>query len=259
MTTEWNAAAYHEARTRSSRGASRTRPPRARGSRARARCGVRQRAADGGAHQKHWPTWRWNRRPVRSPWTTPAGTSRLDAVTWPTHDAGQDTPFRATASAASYDALCEIPWWSCSTTCARSTTSARSSGLPTTPALRACVLAGITPRPPHRGLSKTALGAELTVPWTAVEDARPVIDGCARPATRSPRSKPRVHAVDLFDWRPRFPVCVVFGHEVDGISPSLQEACDTFVRLPTLGVEALAERRDCRRRSVLRAIAGTGR
>jgi tRNA G18 (ribose-2'-O)-methylase SpoU len=42
-------------------------------------------------------------------------------------------------------------------------------------------------------------------------------------------------AVDLFDWQPRFPVCVLFGHEVDGLRPELLALCDTFVRIPMLG------------------------
>ena len=41
--------------------------------------------------------------------------------------------------------------------------------------------------------------------------------------------------MDLFDWRPSFPVCVVFGHEVDGIRPELVARCDTCVRIPMLG------------------------
>ena len=45
------------------------------------------------------------------------------------------------------------------------------------------------------------------------------------------------HAVDLFDWQPRFPVCVVFGHEVEGISRDVLDACDTCVRVPTLGAK----------------------
>jgi 23S rRNA (guanosine2251-2'-O)-methyltransferase len=46
-----------------------------------------------------------------------------------------------------------------------------------------------------------------------------------------------VHAVDLFDWAPRFPVCVVFGHEVDGICPDVSARCDTRVRIPMLGAK----------------------
>ena len=44
-----------------------------------------------------------------------------------------------------------------------------------------------------------------------------------------------VRAVDLFDWRPRFPVCVVFGHEVDGVGEEIAKRCDTHVRIPMLG------------------------
>ena len=44
-----------------------------------------------------------------------------------------------------------------------------------------------------------------------------------------------VRSVDLFEWMPRFPVCVLFGHEVDGLSPALLARCDTLVRIPMLG------------------------
>jgi len=44
-----------------------------------------------------------------------------------------------------------------------------------------------------------------------------------------------VRSVDLFDWQPRFPVCVVFGHEVDGIQPHIAERCEVHVRIPMLG------------------------
>jgi tRNA G18 (ribose-2'-O)-methylase SpoU len=46
-----------------------------------------------------------------------------------------------------------------------------------------------------------------------------------------------LHAVDLFDWQPRFPVCIVFGHEVNGIAPPLLERCDVHVRIPALGTK----------------------
>ncbi len=43
------------------------------------------------------------------------------------------------------------------------------------------------------------------------------------------------HAVDLFEWVPAFPVCIVFGHEVDGIRPEVAARCDTHIRIPMLG------------------------
>ena len=46
-----------------------------------------------------------------------------------------------------------------------------------------------------------------------------------------------VHAVDLFDWTPHFPVCVVFGHEVEGIRPEVSARADTHIRIPMIGLK----------------------
>jgi len=43
--------------------------------------------------------------------------------------------------------------------------------------------------------------------------------------------------VDLFDWTPRFPVCLAFGHEVDGLQAEISALCDTHVRIPMLGTK----------------------
>jgi len=44
-----------------------------------------------------------------------------------------------------------------------------------------------------------------------------------------------LHAVDLFDWQPRFPVAILFGHETDGLTPELSAMADTHIRIPMLG------------------------
>jgi tRNA G18 (ribose-2'-O)-methylase SpoU len=98
-------------------------------------------------------------------------------------------------------------------------------------------LSGITGRPPKKAIAKTALGAEQTVAWDhtwePVALARSLRDtGCELAAVET-----SAHAVDLFDWNPRFPVCVVFGHEVDGIQAAVSALCDTHVRIPMLGAK----------------------
>jgi tRNA G18 (ribose-2'-O)-methylase SpoU len=45
------------------------------------------------------------------------------------------------------------------------------------------------------------------------------------------------HAVDVFEWTPRFPVLLLFGNEVDGLSAPVLEASDVHVRIPMLGVK----------------------
>jgi 23S rRNA (guanosine2251-2'-O)-methyltransferase len=97
------------------------------------------------------------------------------------------------------------------------------------------VLAGITPTPDDPRIAKTALGAEGSVTWSACPGAADAIDGLRSRGFEIAAIETSLHAVDLFDWRPRFPVCVVFGHEVDGIGAPLLDRCDVHVRIPTLG------------------------
>ncbi len=100
-------------------------------------------------------------------------------------------------------------------------------------------LSGITARPPRKEIAKTALGAEARVAWEGVDDPLALIDRLH--ALEHPHEiaaiETSAHAVDLFDWQPRFPVCLLFGHEVDGLQPALLARCDTHVRIPMLGLK----------------------
>jgi tRNA G18 (ribose-2'-O)-methylase SpoU len=98
-------------------------------------------------------------------------------------------------------------------------------------------LAGITGRPPRKEIAKTALGADDQVAWSGVTDALAEVDRLHAAGYELAAVETSARAVDLFDWRPRFPVCVLFGHEVDGLSPALLERCDTHVRIPMLGLK----------------------
>lgn len=97
------------------------------------------------------------------------------------------------------------------------------------------LLAGITSTPERnpKQIAKTALGAEFTVPWRYGADALALLPADTEIAAIETTAR----AVDLFDWQPRFPVCIIFGHEVDGIQPALSERADVHIRLPMLGVK----------------------
>ena len=97
------------------------------------------------------------------------------------------------------------------------------------------LLTGITAYPPKPGIRKTALGAEETVPWEHSRDAVGMLDGLIARGYQIAAIETSVHAVDLFDWAPAFPVCLVFGHEVDGIRPEVAARCDAHIRIPMLG------------------------
>lgn len=98
-------------------------------------------------------------------------------------------------------------------------------------------LCGITGHPPKRAITKTALGAEETVAWEHDWEPVALVEKMRRRSYEIAAVETAVHAVDLFDWAPRFPVCLVFGHEVEGIRPELSALADTHVRIPMLGAK----------------------
>ena len=101
--------------------------------------------------------------------------------------------------------------------------------------LQKLYLCGITAHPPKKAISKTALGAEETVPWEHDWDAVRVAENLRGRGFELAAIETGASAVDLFEWQPRFPVCVVFGHEVDGLRPEVLAMADSHVRIPMRG------------------------
>jgi len=96
-------------------------------------------------------------------------------------------------------------------------------------------LCGITAHPPKKAITKTALGAEEAVAWEHDWDAVKVAEALRRSGFQIAAIETSTHSVDLFEWHPRFPVCVAFGNEVEGLRSELLELADTHVRIPMLG------------------------
>ncbi len=99
------------------------------------------------------------------------------------------------------------------------------------------ILGGITGRPPHKSIEKTALGAQEAVAWEHHWDPLRRLDELREGGYEIAAVETAAHAVDLFDWEPQFPVCLVFGNEVEGIREEILGKCDTFVRIPMLGTK----------------------
>ena len=97
------------------------------------------------------------------------------------------------------------------------------------------LLCGITASPPKHAISKTALGAEERVAWEHSWNAAAMLSRMREQGYEIAAIETSPRAIDLFDWRPRFPVCLLFGHEVDGVQAPLLEQADAFVCIPMLG------------------------
>ncbi|MBU1151274.1 RNA methyltransferase [Patescibacteria group bacterium] len=96
-------------------------------------------------------------------------------------------------------------------------------------------LCGITGYPPRKEISKTALGAEEIVPFEYEEEACDVVK-------RLKAEGVKVCAVELCEGSEPydgvefdFPVCFVFGHEVEGVSDEVMELVDMAIEVPMLG------------------------
>jgi 23S rRNA (guanosine2251-2'-O)-methyltransferase len=96
-------------------------------------------------------------------------------------------------------------------------------------------LCGITAHPPKKAISKTALGAEEVVAWEHDWDAIRMAEALCNKGYEIAAIETSLNSIDLFQWQPKFPVCVAFGHEVEGLRPELLEIADTHVRIPMVG------------------------
>jgi 23S rRNA (guanosine2251-2'-O)-methyltransferase len=102
------------------------------------------------------------------------------------------------------------------------------------------VMCGITPRPDQgsrqrRAIAKTALGAENSVQWEYKPDAHAALRSLTAEGYQTVAVEISPLAVNLFEWTPRWPVCLVFGHEVEGVSSDLAARVETTIRIPMLG------------------------
>ena len=144
-------------------------------------------------------------------------------------------PYRATDLAVSYDAIRTLPV----AVLLDNVRSAYNVGAFFRAAdavrIERLYLCGFTARPPHAKVAKTALGAETSVDWRGADEGVALVGALQADGYEVAAIETSIRATDLFEWRPAFPVCVVFGHELDGLSPAILEACDTHVRIPMLG------------------------
>ncbi len=98
------------------------------------------------------------------------------------------------------------------------------------------VLCGITARPPHKELEKTALGATQFLPWRYFPDVPE--------AVRALRAEGwRIAALEITDQsipiqaveEKHFPLALVVGNEVSGVDERVLAEADVVVEIPLYG------------------------
>ena len=98
-------------------------------------------------------------------------------------------------------------------------------------------LCGITAKPPHKDIQKTALGATETVEWEYVEDSLELVEKLRSEGVKIYSIEQAEGATMLNDFTPEKnkALAVVFGNEVKGVQQKVVSASDGVIEIPQLG------------------------
>ncbi len=99
-------------------------------------------------------------------------------------------------------------------------------------------LTGYTPYPPRKEIEKVALGATESVPWEYHKDPVDVIH-------KLKEKKIKIAVLEITDkknlvWnieKEDFPLCLVLGNEISGVSKEIIEIADKSFEIPMLGMK----------------------
>ena len=97
-------------------------------------------------------------------------------------------------------------------------------------------LTGITGTPDHRGLHKTALGAQETVPWEKHKDPLPLAHRLKAKGYTLAVLEITDQPTTFSELDPsHFPMCLMVGNEVNGVRDALVEVADLALEIPQYG------------------------
>jgi tRNA G18 (ribose-2'-O)-methylase SpoU len=84
-------------------------------------------------------------------------------------------------------------------------------------------------------IAKTALGAEKTIPWEHHKQIGRLIDRLKKENVQIISLEQAKGSVDYRKFKPKFPLALVIGNEVNGVSKSALQKSDYIIELPMAG------------------------
>jgi len=102
-------------------------------------------------------------------------------------------------------------------------------------ALNKIYLCGISGMPPHPKISKTALGADNWIVWEKRWQTWRVIEKLKDQDFQVVSLELTKDAIPYFKFKPKFPLALVVGNEVKGISKGVLRRSDQIIYLPMFG------------------------
>lgn len=97
-------------------------------------------------------------------------------------------------------------------------------------------LGGYSPNPDkNKSVCKTALGGENFVPWEAVWHTHKLIAKLAQKGVKIVALEQAPQSTSLDDFMPSFPMALLVGNEVKGLSEKMLSHVDQVVEIPMMG------------------------
>ena len=90
-------------------------------------------------------------------------------------------------------------------------------------------------KPPHHKISKTALGAEKTIPFEYCRQIGRLIDKLKKDKIQIITLEQDKKAISYKKFKPKFPLALIVGNEVKGVSKKVLEKSDKIIYLPMRG------------------------
>ncbi len=102
-------------------------------------------------------------------------------------------------------------------------------------------ISGYSPTPidrfkrPVKEIAKTALGAEMTIPWKYFETAEEVIKIAKENGFTVVGVEQTEKSLDYKDYVPKENTLIIMGEEVGGINSDIINMCDSIIEIPMYG------------------------
>lgn len=98
-------------------------------------------------------------------------------------------------------------------------------------------ITGYTATPEHPKVPKTSIGAEKSVSWEQNIDVQSVIDNLKKSGYQIVGLEIHQNSKNFWNTKYNYPVALLLGNEIDGITDDLIKKCDLIIHIPMQGVK----------------------
>ena len=106
-------------------------------------------------------------------------------------------------------------------------------------AIEKVYLSGICPKPPHKEIRKSAIGAEQEVSWDYLTQDKVIgaLNNLKQEGFKILALEQCHQSINLYDFKAPDQSLLIVGNEVDGIRPELLALCDNALEIPQYGIK----------------------